>query len=80
MSEVKQMGKLDIYNVSEAKGMWIIGSLSSAGVSFATAPALQRTHAAAIREAERLAALHPGKMFMPVQLQGAAIKHAVTWI
>ena len=50
---------------------YIVGSFSATGISFAGFPAIHNSQREARAECNRLAKLHPGKMFMFVELSGA---------
>lgn len=57
---------------------YIVGSFSATGLSFASNPAIQNSERDARAECVRLAKLHPGKMFVFVELSGAEQVPVVT--
>lgn len=79
MNDKTQYTYLTQTSAKFVSGFYIIGSIGANGVSFATQPMLHRTHQDAVKECERLARNNPGKMFMPVQFQGAAYHSDVSW-
>lgn len=57
---------------------WIVGSISSAGLSFSDRPSLHQSLESAKAEAERLAKTSP-KKFIVVKVEGAVQVTGITW-
>lgn len=61
-----------------AKG-FIIGSVTTAGISFSSSPRVHATEAEARKECERLATAHPQKAFMYVEIKGTVKATGFNW-
>lgn len=63
---------------SSAKG-YIVGSVTSGGVSFSSNPKIHSNEASARAECERLASTNKGKTFMYVEIKGAVKASGFSW-
>lgn len=58
---------------------FIVGSVSSEGVSFSSRPKVHASEASARAECERLATTNKGKTFMYVEIKGSVKASGVNW-
>ena len=58
---------------------YIVGSMSTHGVSFSSAPKVHSSESAARAECERLAQANKGKTFMYVEIKGSVKASGVSW-
>lgn len=59
---------------------WIVGSVTGGNFSISATPKIHTTDASVNAEIERLAKINPGKVYVKMKIEGAAVAGGVQWL